>query len=1294
MDLYSAEVSKWKSLVQEWLDNPSYELEASFGIETPIGVTTFLDVAKRLKGKGYTVIEQDDYMNICLQDNTRIMINGLEQIREYCEDDTLVNKSFVAMRKDRNLKENNLDIADYDFRVKIRREEEIGSEENKTDQVRGLMEQWSQLPKTFRIIRRWSFEGNGVQFDLSMVRTSQRDRKGNYKFVKTFKEYDVMLSVPLYEIEIELKRASAEDTLDSAFKKMYSGVADILKGIQRTNILIRKSHKKQVVADYFKLTGAKDREGNVAFRGAATMTLLLKNIRKEKENARDYSIMEGYNVTDKADGLRVHAFTDSKGELFMMDQALNVYKTGLKNEECADALLDGEWVRKTKRSTPMNALLLFDAYIVKGEKVDSLPFAVSEESEMSRHKLLTKWVKTWDKKRDSYPSGAVKVSKKVFEFGQPGDGSIFAKAAKVLDGNGERIYHTDGLIFTSNSATLPKQPGGTFEQQFKWKPASQNTIDFMVYFEREAGNETADKVTETFHPETGKTVRYKTLRLYVGSNKDVAEMDPRATILRGDVGATAGPALPAKDNYKPVIFTPVKYQDTMASVCYLEVQTDPATGTEYVMTAESEEPISDKSIVEMAYDPTEASGWRWKPLRVRHDKNEKLARGIIARTLNSFKVAEDTWNSIHEPITERMIRTGADELNEEEMGKYEKEREERAGITKKYWTEKKAPREDMMQVETLRKFHNEWIKGAVLLKTVMRGGGKSLVDIGCGRGGDLHKWTGPDVAAGFVLGVDPAGEDIRDPKAGAYKRLFQKWEEVGRDNVPPIVFAIGDARQTLVDGTAGIGQEEKDILRSIFGRVGPEGPVPKYVEEKAAGRLKLGADVVSCMFAMHYFFESVQILESFMKNLRDIVRPGGYFIGCCFDGEGAFKKLRGKAVGEALVGADKESVLWRITKQYSQEEMPAGDDSVGLAIDVEFISIGQPHREYLVNFNYFTEKMRESGFELLDDTEKGRLGLQNSTAMFEQSWTMAKKIGKAYPMSQTVREFSFMNRWFIFKRKAEAAVGVNKEKEALAVSEAEEAEGEAVAEEVEEDAEEGEGAAAAATARSRIKTVPTTKGIIETAPRKYAPNEIFLFYADAALDDKLKIGYKDAGRWLSPLAPFDIRDPDDGTRYPTVEHFLAGMKVKRASPMPELAEKIFGTTGFIHQRFLQKRLGETGAGAKKLTEKREWELLKEEWMEVKRESMTNALKKSYRVEVNDAAWVAMKDEVLEEALKQRYEEDVKFRKIVEAAKEQGKVLVYYQTAAASELGGMVKEGKIVGDNKIGRIIMTLGAFPM
>ena len=187
----------------------------------------------------------------------------------------------------------------------------------------------------------------------------------------------------------------------------------------------------------------------------------------------------------------------------------------------------------------------------------------------------------------------------------------------------------------------------------------------------------------------------------------------------------------------------------------------------------------------------------------------------------------------------------------------------------------------------------------------------------------------------------------------------------------------------------------------------------------------------------------------------------------------------------------------------------------------------------------------------------------------------------------------------------------------------------------------------------------------------------------------------DAGRWLAPLAAFDIRDPENGVRYPTVEHFMAAMKIKRASPMPEFADKIFSSTGSIHQEYVQKRLAETGAGegAKKLTETANWDLQKMESADVKRQSGSTVLKKTYGIDVNEAAWVAIKDEVLMEALKQRFEEDVKFRKIVNAAKEQGKVLVYYQKADASELGGKVKDGRIQGDNKVGRIIMTLGGFP-
>lgn len=38
-------------------------------------------------------------------------------------------------------------------------------------------------------------------------------------------------------------------------------------------------------------------------------------------------------------------------------------------------------------------------------------------------------------------------------------------------------------------------------------------------------------------------------------------------------------------------------------------------------------------------------------------------------------------------------------------------------------------------------------------------------------------------------------------------------------------------------------------------------------------------DFVSCQFAFHYCFETLQQAECMMKNASECLKPGGYFIG-------------------------------------------------------------------------------------------------------------------------------------------------------------------------------------------------------------------------------------------------------------------------------------------------------------------------------------------------------------------------------------------------------------------------------
>jgi predicted NAD-dependent protein-ADP-ribosyltransferase YbiA (DUF1768 family) len=522
-----------------------------------------------------------------------------------------------------------------------------------------------------------------------------------------------------------------------------------------------------------------------------------------------------------------------------------------------------------------------------------------------------------------------------------------------------------------------------------------------------------------------------------------------------------------------------------------------------------------------------------------------------------------------------------------------------------------------------------------------------------------------------------------------------------------------------------------------------------------------------------------------LRNLSDTLKVGGYFIATFFDGEKVFDMLRGIAKGSRKAGIEDETLLWTITKQYEKDDLPMDDSGFGLGIDVEFITIGTSHTEYLVPFKLLTEKMRSIGCDLLNKDELKELGLQNSTNLFDASYDMAVKGGQKYKMGDAVKQFSFLNRWVIFKRKKDIPFMVEEEvrelpgaltapgaKTGVAVAQTVVAkvEGEEVGERVkilatlplaeqaavltalppalqketlaalpeelreevstamrtitavvkqkprvkakasgegivevnlgEEEGEE-EGEEVAGTAAAPARTLPVEVPTEELAAKKYAIGELFQFYDGASLEDILKIKDAGAGRWLAPSAPFPIPDPDNPKAepnkvlYPSVEHYIAAMQYKLATNRPESGISLFSREGSIHQKYLEQRQLETNDGARELPKKRDYELLREEVEEVHKAVRPAQLKKE-GAKFDAAKWATVKEKVLTDALTYRWKHDARLRKILEAAKDQGKTLLFYTPGAgASNLGGIRKAntGVIQGENRIGKILMKLAGFP-
>jgi hypothetical protein len=417
----------------------------------------------------------------------------------------------------------------------------------------------------------------------------------------------------------------------------------------------------------------------------------------------------------------------------------------------------------------------------------------------------------------------------------------------------------------------------------------------------------------------------------------------------------------------------------------------------------------------------------------------------------------------------------------------------------------------------------------------------------------------------------------------------------------------------------------------------------------------------------------------FLDNIDKTLKVGGIFVGTNFDGEAVFNLLKDTKTGETKVGMDSGSTLWEITKQYSAEDLPNDSSAFGMAVDVKFVTIGMSHIEYLVPWELLVSKMKSIGCELADATTLATMGLKSSTNMYRSSYDNVLKGGnkELYTIkSDAAKQFSFLNRWYVFKR-------VSKGGEAPVV--------------VEMEADTPVATDGPAAADTPAAAAPAEAPILEPTPaftvapsgiltqKKYELNEVFNFKEDSLpIDKKLKLpdAYTEyAARWLAPNAPFRI--VEGGDEYPSITHFLAGMKFKYASSKPELANE-FSNEGRIHQEFNGKRVSQRDP-KKGLDKKIHYKLLEEETVMIEAEAKKELRKN--KTAYDESKWNTLKDKYLREAIQQRLRIDKWFCIIVTAAIDQNKYLLYVDKET-SELGGVRKADKTIkGDNKYGRYIL-------
>ena len=327
----------------------------------------------------------------------------------------------------------------------------------------------------------------------------------------------------------------------------------------------------------------------------------------------------------------------------------------------------------------------------------------------------------------------------------------------------------------------------------------------------------------------------------------------------------------------------------------------------------------------------------------------------------------------------------------------------------------------------LQVFHNK-IKSILISGAASKDSlSNAILDLSCGKGGDLWKWQKANY--NYVLGIDIDKKGIEintDSRKGAKARFenaknsdissVRFWAQNSKVN-----FAVADTSKNLRT-LEGVDKSYKQVLGDIFKE-----------------RKQNSFNVISSQFTIHYYFKSLEILEGFFKNVKENIKLGGYFIVTTFDGDRIYNALKkankkDKVFINGLVYDEykKEDVeIWNIkqttntTLEY--EKLPDTiEKGFGNEVSVQFSSIGGFHKEFLVNKKLLINIAAKFGLHIISCKEATNNFnyLKEGTGLFKDLYKNYMKIERDIDRDiddlsrnkfSHLKQYSDFNRYYIFK---------------------------------------------------------------------------------------------------------------------------------------------------------------------------------------------------------------------------------------------------------------------------------------
>lgn len=240
-----------------------------------------------------------------------------------------------------------------------------------------------------------------------------------------------------------------------------------------------------------------------------------------------------------------------------------------------------------------------------------------------------------------------------------------------------------------------------------------------------------------------------------------------------------------------------------------------------------------------------------------------------------------------------------------------------AAVTTHYNERRDEGRRGRMDSRIIRmRSFNNWVK-SVLINLHTRPSARVL-DLCCGKGGDLNKWAKVQISEYVACDTAPV----------SVQQAAERYNSMDNVTFRP---------QLLVGDCFDVRLADYFSDDTVF-------------------------DVVSCQFAVHYAFENESRVRRMLLNVTERLRPGGFFIGTTTDANVLVKKLRavdGLAISNGVFRID-------LDPRFSEKKFVNGPESqYGIRYNFTLDQNVEDCPEYLVHFPMLEAVAQEYELELV-----------------------------------------------------------------------------------------------------------------------------------------------------------------------------------------------------------------------------------------------------------------------------------------------------------------------------------------